>query len=67
LASGGPSLDHAHSGACTAAANGANPPYGLAVDGQHVYWANNLANTIGRANLNGSGADQSFITGANGR
>jgi hypothetical protein len=29
-----------------------------------VYWANNANDTIGRANLNGRGADQSFITGA---
>jgi uncharacterized protein YjbI with pentapeptide repeats len=42
---------------------------GLAVDGQHIYWSNPyfaLAgrgdNTIGRANLDGSGVDKSFIT-----
>ena len=29
-----------------------------------VYWANNLGTTIGRANLDGSNANQSFITGA---
>jgi hypothetical protein len=29
-------------------------PSGLAVDGQHIYWANASANTIGRANLDGS-------------
>ena len=37
----------------------------MAVDGQHVYWANTDSDTIGRANLDGSGVDQSFITGAN--
>jgi hypothetical protein len=36
----------------------------VAVDGQHVYWANFSSNTIGRANLDGSGANQSFIAGA---
>ena len=41
-------------------------PYGVAVDGAHVYWANytGTTNTIGRANLDGTGVDQSFITGA---
>ena len=38
----------------------------MAVDGAHVYWANTAAaSTIGRANLDGTGVDQSFITGAN--
>ena len=34
--------------------------------GAHIYWANhdNLANTIGRASLDGSSANQRFITGA---
>lgn len=44
--------------------DGALSPYGVAVDGQHVYWANESAGTIGRANLDGSGATDSFITGA---
>ena len=51
-------------------------PGALAVDGQHVYWTNsdfgaaafgrppNLASAIGRANLDGSGVDPRFITGA---
>ena len=39
-------------------------PSGVAVDGGHVYWANNGTDTIGRANLDGTGANQSFITGA---
>jgi virginiamycin B lyase len=30
----------------------------------HVYWTNVNTGTIGRANLDGSGADQSFISGA---
>jgi Low-density lipoprotein receptor repeat class B len=29
-----------------------------------VYWANGFTGTIRRANLDGSGVDQSFITGA---
>jgi virginiamycin B lyase len=32
----------------------------------YVYWANAGSDSIGRANLDGSGADQSFITGATG-
>ena len=31
----------------------------------YVYWANGGTGSIGRANLDGSGANQSFITGAN--
>ena len=31
----------------------------------HVYWANLLNDTIGRADLDGANPDQSFITGAN--
>jgi hypothetical protein len=34
------------------------------VDGAHVYWSNYVAGTIGRANRNGTGVDQSFISGA---
>ncbi len=30
----------------------------------YVYWANSSANTIGRANPDGSGADERFVTGA---
>src|SRR5690348_4962902 len=30
-----------------------------------VYWTNRNSNTIGRANVDGSGVNQSFITGAN--
>ena len=37
----------------------------MAVDGQHIYWANYGGGTIGRANLDGTGVNQSFITGAN--
>ena len=37
-------------------------PRGLAVDGRHIYWTTN--STIGRANLDGTGVNQSFITGA---
>jgi hypothetical protein len=47
-------------------------PCGVAVDASHVYWATHsffnpsytLDSTIGRASLDGSGANQSFITGA---
>jgi virginiamycin B lyase len=44
---------------------GANDPTGIAVDSNFIYWANTGTNTIGRANLNGTGANPSFITGAN--
>lgn len=44
---------------------GAPHPVGLAVDARHVYWANfEDADSIGRANLDGTGVDQSFVTGA---
>ena len=33
----------------------------MAVDGQHIYWTNPSGNTIGRANLDGTSVDQSFI------
>jgi virginiamycin B lyase len=32
--------------------------------GAYVYWANHSGGSIGRANLDGTGANQSFITGA---
>ena len=35
----------------------------MAVDAGHVYWANQTADTIGRANLDGTGVNQNFITG----
>ncbi len=43
----------------------ATHPCGVAVDGAHVYWAdtNSSLGSIGRASLDGSGADQTFITG----
>jgi virginiamycin B lyase len=30
----------------------------------HIYWANFGTGTIGEANLNGTGVNQNFITGA---
>ena len=32
--------------------------------GAYVYWTNSSSNSIGRANLDGSGVNESFITGA---
>lgn len=51
----GGSLDHI-------VAPTADNPCGVAVDAQHVYWAQGNDGTIGRANLDGSGANESFIT-----
>jgi hypothetical protein len=36
----------------------------VAVNGSHIYWANQNAGTIGVANLDGTGVNQSLITGA---
>jgi virginiamycin B lyase len=41
-------------------------PYGVAVNGEHVYWTNYSSGTLGRANLNGTGAELSFIREAGG-
>ena len=43
---------------------GVSAPIGVAIDGAHIYWANEKTNSIGRANLDGSVPNQSFITGA---
>jgi virginiamycin B lyase len=37
------------------------PPEGVAVDSTHVYWTELLNQSIGRANLDGMGADDDFI------
>ena len=42
---------------------GPSNPIGVAVDSGHVYWTNVDTGTIGRANLNGAGVNDSFITG----
>ncbi len=48
--------------------SGAQGPCGVALEGTHVYWANEgysaKGTTIGRANLDGTGVNQSFIGGA---
>jgi hypothetical protein len=38
--------------------------FSIAVPVRHVYWTNAGSDTIGRANLDGTGANQSFIGGA---
>jgi streptogramin lyase len=44
----------------------ASTPCGVAIDSSHLYWANTGTNTIGRANTDSTGVNQSFInTGAN--
>lgn len=37
---------------------------GIAVDGNHIYWANEAGNTIAEANLDGTAPAENFITGA---
>jgi hypothetical protein len=39
-------------------------PCGVAVDSRHVYWGNSGSDSIGRANLDGSGVEQRFVVGA---
>src|SRR5439155_994948 len=39
-------------------------PDGVAVDGSHIYWANQRGDAIGRADLDGQNVNESFITGA---
>ena len=56
--------DNDGSGANPAFITGQKEPCGLAVDAQHIYWANQVGASIGRANLDGSGVDPNFITGA---
>lgn len=36
-------------------------PCGLAVDSQHIYWANQAGGSIGRGNLDGTGINPNFI------
>ena len=45
------------------AGNAGAVPFAVAVNSAHVYWANNGDDSIGRANLDGSGVDNHFITG----
>ena len=39
------------------------PTCGVAVDGSHIYWTDSNHDAIGRANLDGSAADPTFISG----
>src|SRR5262249_32928629 len=46
---------------------GPDGPPGIAGDGAHIYWTNGQGpgtGSVARANLNGTGVDESFITGA---
>jgi virginiamycin B lyase len=41
-------------------------PYGLAVQGNYIYWSNFGTGTIGRATIKGTDVNQKFITGGSG-
>lgn len=45
---------------------GLSSPHGIAVDAHYMYWANSGTDSIGRAALDGSGVDPSFIANAKG-
>lgn len=47
----------------SSSSNPGSQPNSIAVDAGHVYWVNSAAGSIGRANIDGSGADNGFITG----
>lgn len=67
LVGGGTTLARANldgGGVANPLITGAGNPIGIAVQGNHIYWANQLDNSIGRSNLDGSGANQSFIPNA---
>jgi streptogramin lyase len=38
--------------------------FSIAMPVRHIYWANSATGTIGRANVDGTGANQNFFTGA---
>jgi hypothetical protein len=63
-------LDGSNAGRDFIPSDASNGAWGIAVDAQHVYWANNYYNSgaftasIGRANLDGTNPNQSFITRA---
>jgi sugar lactone lactonase YvrE len=44
----------------------ASEPSALALDGQHVYWADSTRSTVGEANLDGSGVNDGLLADANG-
>jgi len=41
---------------------GSIEPESIAVDSGHIYWGNLFNHSIGRANLDGTGVNQNFIT-----
>jgi hypothetical protein len=42
-----------------------NPPCGVAVNSQYIFWANHGANAVGRANLNGASPNPALIPAVN--
>ena len=43
--------------------SGIKTPDGVAADGNYIYWTNRTDGAIGRANLNGTGVNQTFLPG----
>jgi virginiamycin B lyase len=69
IASNGSTLgraDNDGSGVTHSFLTDAGAPGAIAVDGAHIYWADSQQQSIGRANLDGSDADATFIPNATG-
>ncbi|HWT90661.1 MAG TPA: hypothetical protein VN179_06055 [Solirubrobacterales bacterium] len=47
----------------TQVVSGLSNPGGIAIDGNHLYWANRDGDSVARSGLDGSGRNDSFITG----
>ncbi|MCW3016124.1 MAG: hypothetical protein JWO02_3216 [Solirubrobacterales bacterium] len=52
-------------GSPTVIVSGTSRPFSMKTDGTFIYWSNQGGGSVGRAALDGSGANQSFITGGN--
>src|SRR5262249_10313228 len=64
---GRPDLPNGDNGTQSVITGDPDGPQGIAVDGAHIYWTNRKGpgtGSVARANLNGTGVNESFITGA---